>query len=147
MKSSKIKIYSDGGSRGNPGPAACAFLVKKAKRIVYKKAFYLGRKTNNQAEYIGVVNAINWLKDNKSTVKRSKINFYLDSELAVKQLSGIYKVKNKKLKSYVSYILKSLEKLEATVKFVHIPREKNTLADKLLNEELDSKTGKAKTEN
>ena len=69
----EVQIYCDGGARGNPGPGACAFVVMQDKTIVYKEAKYLGKVTNNVAEYNGVINALQWLQDNN---RFSLIQFY-----------------------------------------------------------------------
>ena len=96
----KILVYCDGGSRGNPGKSASAFVVEESGKIIYSSAKYLGIATNNYAEYGAVLSAINWLRENK-TSQTKEIIFILDSELVVKQINGLYKVKNTKLKKYI----------------------------------------------
>src|SRR5690348_13599566 len=92
-------IHTDGGSRGNPGPAACAFVAEENGSEVYKESKYLGIKTNNFAEYSGVTLALQWIaKEVPITNYQFPIIFYLDSELVVKQLNGLYKIKNEVLK-------------------------------------------------
>ena len=130
----EVQIYCDGGARGNPGPGACAFVVIKDKMILYKEAKYLGKVTNNVAEYNGVVNALQWLQDNNSF---SLIQFYLDSQLVVKQLNGIYKIKNVKLRKLRTTIGELEKGIHSDLNYKYIPREKNKLPDKLLNEEID----------
>ena len=134
MKDSSIVIFSDGGSRGNPGPAACAFTVFDNKKLIYKDSKYLGIATNNTAEYSAVILALKWLIS--EGVARS-IDFNLDSELVVRQLTGVYKIKNKDIMKYVLEIkeLQRINNLE--IVWTHVPREKNKIADKLVNEKLD----------
>lgn len=130
-----IEVYCDGGSRNNPGHAAYGFLVKVDGQIIFKKGDYIGVATNNVAEYTAVVEALKWLEKNKSG---QEINFMLDSNLIVSQLSGIYKIKNSNLNKLVITI-KGLEKNFKKVSYKHIPREKNKEADKLVNIALDQK--------
>ncbi len=135
------KIYTDGGARGNPGPAAAAFIVLDDKgRIVYKQSNFLGIATNNQAEYKAVFLAFNWLIKNKDKIKSKEITFFLDSELVLKQLSGIYRIKNKNIYVFVSKIKQIEGKLGLKVFYKKIPRGKNVLADKLVNLEIDKNT-------
>jgi ribonuclease HI len=126
-----LVIYSDGGARGNPGPGACAFVIEEGSRVVAKGSKYLGRVTNNFAEYSGVLLAL------QAVTKKSTITFYLDSELVAKQLSGLYKVKNKDLLKLAIEIRALVAAKSLEISFVNIPREKNKVADQLVNEELD----------
>lgn len=132
-----LSIFCDGGSRGNPGPAACAFLIYNQAKLLYQQGNYLGVATNNLAEYQAVLEALKHL----STVARtpqhfalSTTNFYLDSELVVKQLNGLYKIKDQNLKQ--KYL--EIKKLQFAAKFFHIPRDKNFQADLLVNQTLDA---------
>lgn len=133
-----LYINSDGGSRGNPGPAASAFIVKDEKgNEVYKWYKYLGTRTNNQAEYMGVVMALKWLELQKGKGDIEKVIYRLDSELIAKQLSGEYKVKSKLLIPYVQKAKEIIEKLSFTLTFEHVLRNLNTEADSLVNKALD----------
>ena len=132
---SKIKIYSDGGSRGNPGPSACAFVVYENDRVIKKEAFFLGKGTNNFAEYTGIIKALEWLSD--SNTCPDTIEYYLDSLLAVSQLNGKFKVKSEDIKPLVQKVNDLRKALEIDVEFIHVGREFNAEADKLLNEKLD----------
>ena len=96
MKGS-LKIFCDGGSRGNPGKSASAFVVEEKGSIIYSEAKYLGIATNNFAEYSAVLLALRWIKENKDILEK-EIIFVLDSELVARQINGVYKIKNKKLK-------------------------------------------------
>ena len=135
----KLKIYCDGGARGNPGPAAAAFVVIKGTTVEYKEAEYLGKRTNNEAEYAAVIMALKWLSDNKRLMVKKEVVFYLDSELVAKQLSGEFKIKSKKLLPKF-LLVKDLEKvIEAKTSYIPVPREKNRLADFLVNKALDQR--------
>jgi len=137
MGKEKIKIYSDGGSRGNPGPAACAFIVYKNDNEIFKDSEYLGITTNNMAEYSGVLFALKWFCKNINSPKLYSVEYFLDSELVVRQLTGLYKVKDPKIKKIFSAI-KEVEKLIKTkIFYQHVYREKNKTADLLLNKKLD----------
>lgn len=136
MEEEKVIVNTDGGARGNPGPSACAFVVKKGERIVFKEAFFLGNRTNNFAEYMAVLKALEWLRENGFVDK--KIFFEIDSELVVRQLNGVYKVKNPILKNFFVRI-KNIEKdFLNGVFYKHILREENFFADKLVNEKISS---------
>jgi ribonuclease HI len=137
MNKKRLVVFSDGGARGNPGPAASSFVVFLEGREIKRSSKYLGETTNNVAEYFGVLLAMKWIS--KSTVKDKveEIVFNLDSQLVARQLSGIYKVKESRLK-LISSKIKILEKsLNKKILFNHIPREQNKLADKLVNETID----------
>lgn len=133
----KIFIYCDGGARGNPGPAASAFVAIQDGKVIHKASKYLGKATNNIAEYGSVLLALSWLFKNYKTASDLKIIISLDSELVTKQMSGLYKVKNTKLKEmFVKG--KGIESMLSTkVLYKWTPRDKNRLADFLVNKELD----------
>jgi len=133
-----IQIFSDGGARGNPGPAAAAFIVFKNKKIIYKHSLFIGRSTNNNAEYTAVLIALQWL--NKNTKKNiDSIDFFIDSELVVNQLNGIFKIKNNNLKKII-YSIKVLENnFMGKITYNYISRNKNKEADLLVNQKLDEK--------
>lgn len=124
-------LYTDGGARGNPGPAAIGIVLQKDDDILVKKAKYIGRATNNQAEYQALILGLALAKEHAKELK-----CLLDSELVVKQLNGEYRVRDEKLKPLFEEIKKLKGDFEK-VTFQHITREKNKLADLLLNQELD----------
>lgn len=129
----KFTLYSDGGARGNPGPAAYGVAIyDEAGRLVDTLKKYLGEATNNQAEYEGVVAGL----AKAASLGASEVDFYLDSELIVKQLKGEYKIKNSGLQPLAAKVLALTNKF-TRVNFHHVPREKNALADRLVNEALD----------
>lgn len=130
-----IKIFTDGGSRGNPGPSAAAFAAFVGGRKIDEKSKYLGVTTNNVAEYSAVIIALFWLKNNAK--KFDKISFYLDSQLIVRQLNGEYKVKDEKLKELHNLVVNSIKLINAKFEFVHIRRNENKWVDSLVNKTLD----------
>lgn len=137
MKQAEITIYSDGGSRGNPGKAAYGFIIlDNNKKLIYKEGNRIGIATNNIAEYMGVVKSLEWVSNNLEDI--STINIILDSELVARQMSGIYKIKNEQLKTHAEKI-KNLEKIiGANFIYKSVPRSENKEADKLVNIALDS---------
>lgn len=130
----KIVIYTDGGSRGNPGPSAIGVIIG-AK--TYSEL--IGVRTNNEAEYQAVIFALKKTKAlfGKKVIKTAQVKIKSDSELLIKQLSGEYKILDPKIQHL---FLKAWNlKIDfAKVKFTLIPREKNKQADRLVNEVLDS---------
>ena len=129
----KIIIFSDGGARGNPGPAGIgAVLYDENKKIIAEISQYLGETTNNQAEYKALIAA---LKEAKR-LKAEELACYLDSELVVKQLNREYKIKNKDLAPLFLEVY-NLSLSFKKISFTHIPREKNTVADSLANKAMD----------
>lgn len=127
-------IYCDGGSRGNPGPAAASFVVTKNDEVVYKEGLYLGIQTNNFAEYNAVLAAIKWVVKNFSD---EEIIINLDSQLVERQLNGQYKIKNEVLMKYALEIKNLIKNNNLKIKFIWNYRTGNKLADKLVNETLD----------
>lgn len=130
----KLIINTDGGARGNPGPAGIGVVIRDEKgRVVEKFGKYLGDDlTNNQAEYQAVIEALRAAKSLGGT----HLEFHMDSELAVRQLNHIYKVKEPGLQQLFLEV-KNLQTGFANVIFKHIHREENRSADKLVNEAID----------
>ncbi len=140
----QITIYSDGGSRGNPGPAAIGFAIYKNHDLLIQEGKCIGQATNNTAEYVALRNALRACMVYYKTLVKPvpfKIVCFLDSELVVKQLKGEYKVKQAHLSRLISEIKTIIQELKQlklnSVSFNHIPRDKNKLADKLVNQALD----------
>ena len=137
----KIIIYIDGGARGNPGPAAIGVVFCNERGQVIKKySQYLGRATNNEAEYKALIFALKKFKAlfGKKLAKSSEIEIRSDSELLTKQMRGEYKILNKKIQ--LLFLEAWNQKLDfKKVRFRLISREKNKEADKLVNEALDKK--------
>lgn len=137
----KIIIYTDGGSRGNPGEAAIGIVIKNEGGDTIKTyGEALGIATNNIAEYTAIVVALQKVKQllGKERTKKTEIEFRMDSELAMKQLNGEYKIENEDLQPLFLKIW-NLKFDFGKMSFKHIPREKNKEADKLVNEALDRK--------
>lgn len=129
-----IKLYTDGGARGNPGSAATGVVLKDAKGTVLKTSSrFLGRATNNIAEYSALLEG---LKIIQADYKDAKVVAHLDSELIVKQMKGEYRVKDIGLKQIYTQVQDILDNLNE-VEFKHIRREKNSEADALVNQTLD----------
>ena len=137
-------IFCDGGSRGNPGPAASAFVVTKGKKVIYKSSKFLGVETNNIAEYTAVLLAVDWLVENVINNPKSVVIVNLDSQLIERQLNGFYKVKNEKLKVIYNKIISKISKYNLEINFQWNYRTDNVLADNLVNKQLDmaASTGK-----
>ncbi len=133
----RIIIYTDGGSRGNPGPAAAGVVFCNEKgQDIKKYSEYLGDNlTNNEAEYGAVIFALKKFKAvfGKKLAKNSEVEIRSDSELLVKQLNGKYKILDSKIQPLFLEIWNLRFDFEK-IRFRRIPREKNTEADKLVNE-------------
>ncbi len=133
-----LKIYTDGGARGNPGPAAYGVVVKNNKgKILYQKGKKIGKATNNQAEYMGLIAGLYWVVE--QTPQPDKIDFFLDSQLIVNQMRGNFKVKSINIRPLWHQAKELEKKIRADIVYHHIPREKNYLADEMLNKALDKK--------
>ena len=139
----KITIYTDGGSRGNPGPAGIGVVYTNEKgQIIKEYAEYLGDKlTNNEAEYKAVIFALKKFKAvfGKKLAKNSEIEIKSDSELLVKQLNAQYKIVNENIQPLFLEIW-NLKFDFKKLKFKQISRDKNKQADRLANEALDAKS-------
>jgi len=135
-------VHTDGGSRGNPGPAALGFVINDdAGQEIFKQGKYLGTLTNNQAEYMAVLEALKWLIENfgSGTLNNiNAINIILDSELLVNQLTGKYKIKSPNLRLLADEAGRLQSQLNGTkIIYQHVRREKNKTADKMVNQALD----------
>ena len=132
--SKKVTIYTDGGSRGNPGPAACGFVIASDNgRQLVAKGLFLGKATNNIAEYTGILKALQHAKE----IQAHEIQLFSDSELIVKQINGQYRVKNADLKKYYDQIMNILSGF-GSWQVTHVYRDKNKEADELVNKALDN---------
>lgn len=129
----KVKLYSDGGSRGNPGPSACGYvLMNEDDKILADEGQYLGVTTNNQAEYTGLKLGL----EAALKLGARDVDCYLDSLLVVNQMRGIFKIKNRDLWPLHDSIQELIGKFRK-VHFQHVPREFNKLADAAVNRALD----------
>ncbi|PIR87079.1 MAG: hypothetical protein COU11_02515 [Candidatus Harrisonbacteria bacterium CG10_big_fil_rev_8_21_14_0_10_49_15] len=135
--SNKLIIYTDGGSRGNPGPAAAGWVIDG-------KGYgaYLGTETNNIAEYTAIVLALEKARAllGKTKAKATEVEMRMDSELAVKQLNGEYRIKNEGIQP-LFFKIWNLKFDFKSVEFVHVRRELNKEADAMVNKALDEKLG------
>jgi len=135
MLKNKAIIYTDGGSRGNPGPSALGVVIEDGQgRILKEYSHYLGEATNNQAEYEAVIFALQKAKQ----LKVKELEIKTDSELIGRQLLGEYKIKDSDLQPlFIKAWNLRLDYKKVNIKI--IPREQNKKADKLVNQELDAK--------
>ena len=130
----QAKLFTDGGSRGNPGPAATGVVILDMENNVVKKSSnYLGETTNNQAEYQALLEGLQLAE----SLGIKELSVYMDSELIVKQINGIYKIKNADLKPHYDKV-QDLAGRFKEVTFTHVPRAMNKLADEMVNRCLDS---------
>jgi len=130
----EVKLYADGGSRGNPGPSSSGYVLMTMEDVVvFQGGQYLGITTNNQAEY----NALKLGLEQAASRGSQYVHVYMDSLLVINQMKGIYKIKNPDLATIYHAIRALLHHFEK-VTFTHVPRELNKLADGMVNEILDT---------
>lgn len=137
MRKNLLKIYCDGGARGNPGPAASAFMAFDANgKVLTKEGRFIGQTTNNVAEYKAVIFALEWLVQN---IKSQDVIFFLDSLLVVNQLMGRFRVKNKNLIELAKQT-KNLERIfSGKIVYKTISRKQNKITDLLVNKILNER--------
>lgn len=129
----RLIIHTDGGARGNPGPAGLGvYITDEEGTVVMEHSRYLGVKTNNQAEYLAVVDAL----EHATQLGAEEVDLFLDSELIVKQMQGVYRVKNRELAALFVRVW-NLSTGFKKVRYTHVRREKNKDADRLVNEAID----------
>ncbi len=142
MKYTELIIHTDGGARGNPGPAAIGvFATGSSGETLFEISEFIGHETNNVAEYTAVVQALLHLQQNN--FQSEKITFILDSELIVRQILGLYKVKEPRLKILNQNVREQIQSLKnnqglKTISFMNVPRNENKRADQLVNQALDA---------
>ena len=139
MKREIWTIFVDGASRGNPGDAGAGIYVSSNGNDIIKKGFYLGTKTNNQAEYLALALSLFLVKNEAKNHRFSKpkLNINSDSELLIKQMLGIYRVRNSTLQKIKQLIEEVLADIPCS--FTHIRRNYNKTADSLANDGIDQK--------
>jgi ribonuclease HI len=131
----EIKLYGDGGSRGNPGPSASGWvLYDMADNLIKQNGFYLGITTNNQAEY----QALKLGLEDAHKLRAQKVHVFMDSLLVINQMKGIFKVRNRDLWPIHSAIKQLVHDGFQEVTFTHVPRALNKEADRMVNETLDA---------
>jgi ribonuclease HI len=136
---SQLTLRTDGASRGNPGPAAAGIVIEQEDgRLIARGRRTLGRLTNNQAEYHALILGLKAV----AHYQPAAVTVCLDSELVVQQMNGQYKVRDPSLRVLYEEALALARELPA-VRFVHVPRAQNHLADALANEALDADAGRA----
>lgn len=139
MKKQNLYIFTDGGARGNPGPAGVGFLVKDNQgKVLVRTGKFIGKATNNVAEYSAVIEALKWILKNYSVghSRNTSFKFFLDSKLIVNQLNGLFKIKNCNLRNLIVEVRKLEKEIGGNVSYSFIPREKNYQADFLVNKTL-----------
>lgn len=131
----QITIHTDGGSLNNPGKAASAFLIHSEGKLLHTYNEYIGIASNNVAEYTALIRALTYVKDNlKDSVE--KIHIFADSELMIRQVTGIYKVKNADIKTLHTQVKLLEMELSIPIVYTHVLREKNAEADALVKQAL-----------
>ena len=130
----RLILRTDGASRGNPGHAAAGVVIERTDGTVRATGkLYLGMMTNNQAEYRALILGLQSI----ARYTPAAVRVYLDSELVVRQMTGQYRVRDEALRPLYDEARRLAAALPA-VSFIHVPRGKNTLADKLANQALDA---------
>lgn len=136
----ELKIFTDGGSRGNPGPAASGvYITDESNTKVTEIGKTLGVTTNNVAEYTAVILALEWFLANpKQTQSITKISFYMDSLLVCSQLTGKWKIKDANMARLAFIIREHMHQIKLPITFTHVPRAQNKEADRMVNWALDN---------
>jgi ribonuclease HI len=137
QKRDKVKLFADGGSRGNPGPSSSGFVIMDENdKVLVDKGVYLGVTTNNQAEYTALKLGL----EEALKIGASEVEVYMDSMLVVNQMKGIFKVKNRELWPIHDAVKQLVDQFKH-VNFDHVPREFNKLADAAVNRATDQELG------
>lgn len=144
----KYVIHTDGGARGNPGPAAIGVVIELAAgngnsnmKVIAEFGKKIGETTNNTAEYTAVIEALRYFRNSDVTYRPGKsdeVDFYLDSTLVVNQLNGLYRVKEQHLRELLLTVRLLESELNFPIRYMSIPREQNQRADYFVNRALDS---------
>jgi ribonuclease HI len=134
----RLRAWTDGASRGNPGDAGIGVVVKNEEgAVLIEERRYLGKTTNNQAEYTALIVCIEKIMAHPSTMRCAALQVFADSELMVKQIKGEYKVRDEGLKVQYARVRELLKSAPFTFSISHVPRAQNKEADKLANEGID----------
>ena len=132
----QLIIRTDGGSRGNPGPAAIGIVIQdQTGRSLFEAGYFIGDTTNNVAEYRAILKGL----EEAHKLKGSLLTVYCDSQLVVRQINGQYRVKNPAMKNFHQQVMAQLEHFQR-VTFQHVSREENEAADALVNRALNLRT-------
>jgi ribonuclease HI len=138
-----FNLYTDGGARGNPGPAGCgAVLFDHNKKALTEKSLFIGKATNNFAEYTALIIGLDMAREYfmKENISPHYLYAHLDSELVQKQLCGLYKVKHKDMIPLFLRVKECEKKCSFPIEYKHIPRKENSYADSLANKAMDEKS-------
>lgn len=133
----KLQIFTDGGARGNPGPAGIGVVVLADGVVHYEHKAFIGLKTNNEAEYLAFLQAVTWLADEVQDQPIEQVEFFLDSQLVVEQLRRNWKIKEDRLRLFAQDIWQKLAGFTFPVTISHVHRAQNAEADRLVNQALD----------
>jgi len=134
---SEVTIYTDGGSRGNPGPAGSGAVVYQGKKKIADVSEFLGIQTNNWAEYEALILALEAARTSLGSPIHEHVTVKMDSELIVRQMKREYRVKHPELKAKYAKVLALIAESFPRISFTHVPREKNKEADALANDAMD----------
>ena len=132
----ELVVHTDGGSRGNPGPSAVGVVIQSGKTSLVELGLYIGVGTNNTAEYQAVITALTWIRDHQENI--TQVSFFLDSQLVVSQLNGVFAIKHPDMKRLKAKIDSLLLGLPFPNTFQYVPRAENKEADALVNQALDA---------
>lgn len=135
----KLIVYTDGGARGNPGPAGIGVVIQdEAGKTLHESSAYIGETTNNVAEYEALLRALEDLRMFGEKLRDMRVEVRMDSELVVRQMNGVYKVKEPSLKErFAKVAAHRLERVPNLI-FTHVRREHNRRADELVNHAIDA---------
>lgn len=134
MRTQKYRLFTDGGARGNPGPAAIGAVLFKGKERIFEISKYIGETTNNQAEYRALIAGL----EKALELQIYELNCFLDSSLVVHQLNGYWKVREPSLGKVFVRAWNLKQKFQK-ISFFYVQRERNKQADKLVNRALDKR--------
>ncbi len=131
-----LEVFTDGGSKGNPGPAAIGIAFYRDKKRIHTYREDIGYATNNDAEYTAVIRAFEIIIKKKAEWGIEKVAFHSDSQLVVSQITGVYKIKHPQIRTYIDQLKQLQKELGLSTSFTYIPREQNQVADSLVNNKL-----------
>lgn len=133
-----IKVFTDGGSIGNPGPSASAFVIYQDDKILAKEGKKIGHATNNVAEYTALIMALEQIKElvQAQLISPKKINIFSDSNLLVNQVNGLFKVKNSRISEFIFKIRGLEQEIGIPIVYKHVYREANQFTDSLVKKAL-----------
>src|SRR5258708_1253672 len=133
-----ISIFTDGGSRGNPGQAGIGVYIKNDERTITQIGKRIGVETNNETKYKAVIEAPTWIFQNKKNLEDTSINFFIDFQFNYSQIVGIYKIKKEILRRLLYKVREKEAEIKLPISYNYIPREQNKNADGLVNMALDN---------